>query len=492
MSAEPMDWRLADMAQAVPGAQLIGDGDTRVARICTDSRDVQAGDAFIALQGERFDAAGFVPQAMQAGAAAFVLAASRAEVAPVGAPGLLVPDAKVALGQLAAAWRQRFTGPLIAVAGSNGKTTVTQMLASILSVWTQGHHLATQGNFNNEIGLPLTLLRWRPGMRAAVVELGMNHVGEMAWLSPLAAPTVALVNNAQREHQEFMQSVEAVARENGQVLAALQPGGVGVVPHGDAHLPIWRDMAGDHRLLTFGEAVSANSRSDANGDEVILHEEDMSQPAIRLLACTWQRDAWQVRAATPDGELAFDLHVVGRHNVRNALAACGCALAAGVPLADIAAGLSAFRAVDGRSRVLLLSAATDKSITLIDDTYNANPDSVEALIDVLAELPGPRLLVLGDMGEVGDQGPRFHEEVGSYAARRGVDRLITLGDLARHAAQGFGAGQDFQELEALLAQVLPSVATFSTIAVKGSRFMRMERVVQALQGADLPSGGAAC
>jgi UDP-N-acetylmuramyl pentapeptide synthase len=264
-------------------------------------------------------------------------------------------------------------------------------------------------------------------------------------------------------------------------------------------VPIWREMAGGHRLMTFGDAVSPGARSNVNGERPILCEDDAEQPDIRLLDAQWQRDAWQVRAATPAGELAFGLHVVGRHNVRNALAACACALAAGVPLASIAAGLQAFRAVGGRSRVLLLPVAADRSITLIDDTYNANPDSVEALIDVLAELPGPRLLVLGDMGEVGDEGPRFHAEVGAYAARRGVDRVITLGELARHAAQGFGAaGQAFQELDALLAQVLPAMGgadTCSTIAVKGSRFMRMERVVQALQAhqdARLPQGGAAC
>ncbi|ARU06245.1 UDP-N-acetylmuramoylalanyl-D-glutamyl-2, 6-diaminopimelate--D-alanyl-D-alanine ligase [Comamonas serinivorans] len=464
-----MNWTLAEMARAVPGAQLQGDGQVRIARVCTDSRDVQPGDVFIALQGERFDAAAFVPQALQAGAVAYVMVEDRA--APVGASGLRVPDAKLALGQLALAWRQRIIGPLIAVAGSNGKTTVTQMLAAILSAWTGGHRLATQGNFNNDIGLPLTLLRWRPDMRAAVVELGMNHVGEMAYLSPMAAPTVALVNNAQREHQEFMQSVEAVARENGEVLRALQPGGVGVVPHGDVHVPIWREMAGSHRLMTFGDAAAAD---------------------VHLRHCTWQRDAWRVTAGTPAGELGVELHVVGRHNVRNALAATACALAAGVPVADIAAGLSAFRAVGGRSRVVLLERA-DSTVTLIDDTYNANPDSVEALIDVLAELPGPRLLVLGDMGEVGDQGPQYHTDVGTYAARRGVDRLLTLGELARHAATGFGDSQAHAaDLDALLQQVLPSVTTYSTIAVKGSRFMRMERVVQALQNANQPQGGVAC
>ena len=480
MNADAMNWTLADMAQAVPGAQLLGDAATRVARVCTDSRDVRAGDLFVALQGERFDAAGFVPQALAAGAAAFVVNADRAQVVPAGAAGLLVQDTKLALGQLGAAWRKRLQGPLMAVAGSNGKTTVTQMLASILAVWTHGQYLATQGNFNNEIGLPLTLLRWRPAMRTAVVELGMNHVGEMSYLSPMAAPTVALVNNAQREHQEFMQSVQAVARENGAVLAALQPGGTGVVPHGDVHLPIWREMAGEHRLMTFGEAPEAD---------------------VHLQDCTWQRDAWQVRAGTPAGELRFELHVVGRHNVRNALAAVACAQAAGVPLADIAAGLSAFRAVNGRSRVLMLVADQSQgqgkrgAITLIDDTYNANPDSVEALIDVLAELPGPRLLVLGDMGEVGDEGPRFHQDVGAYAARHGVDHLITLGELATHTSRAFGPQHTFghaADFEALLQQLLPEAHRFSTIAVKGSRFMRMERAVQALQIAHQPRGGQAC
>ena len=473
MSADAMKWTLGDMAQATPGATVVGDATTRVVRVCTDSRDVRAGDAFVALQGERFDAASFVPQALAAGASAFVVHADRADVVPAGAAGLLVPDTKLALGQMGAAWRKRLQGPLIAVAGSNGKTTVTQMLASVLAVWTQGQYLATQGNFNNEIGLPLTLLRWRPGMRAAVVELGMNHVGEMAYLSPMAAPTVALVNNAQREHQEFMQSVEAVARENGAVLTALQPGGIGVVPHDDVHVPIWREMAGEHRLMTFGEAPEAD---------------------VHLHSCAWQRDAWRVHVGTPAGDVSFEVHVVGRHNVRNALASVACALAAGVPLVDVAAGLSAFRAVNGRSRVLMLGQGDD-AVTLIDDTYNANPDSVEALIDVLAELPSPRLLVLGDMGEVGDQGPRFHQEVGAYAAQRGVDHLITLGELATHTSQAFGPQDKFghaADFDALLQQLLPEAHHFSTIAVKGSRFMRMERAVQALQIAHQPRGGQAC
>ena len=466
-----MNWLLGDMAQVLDDAQLLGDPLTAVARVCTDSRDVRKGDLFVALQGERFDAASFVPQAMAAGAQAFLLNADRASLAPKNAAGVLVPDAKLALGQLAAAWRQRIDGPLIAVAGSNGKTTVTQMLASILSTWTRGNFLATQGNFNNEIGLPLTLLRWRPGMRAVVVELGMNHVGEMPYLSRMAQPTVALVNNAQREHQEFMQSVEAVARENGAVLNALRPGGVGVVPHGDVHGPIWREMAGTHRLMTFGEAPGAD---------------------VHLLACTWARDAWQVQAATPAGALQFDLHVVGRHNVRNALAAAACALAAGAALADIAAGLSAFRAVSGRSRVILLGQG-DGAVTLIDDTYNANPDSVEALIDVLAELPAPRLLVLGDMGEVGDQGPQFHRDMGVYAAQHGIECVLTLGELAQHASQSFGASATHaSDFDALLQHLLAGASHFSTVAVKGSRFMRMERAVQALQIAHQPNGGDAC
>ncbi len=452
---------LAWVQARIPQARLVGDGALPLARIHTDTRSLQAGDLFVALQGERFDAHDFLPQARAAGAAA---AMAHGGLAAAGLPGIEVPDTLAALGALAAGWRSQFTLPLIAVTGSNGKTTVTQMLASILTAHAGDAALATRGNLNNAIGLPQTLLRLQAQHRLAVVELGMNHPGEIAALAAMAQPTVALVNNAQREHLEFMGTVQAVAEENGSVLAALPAGGVAVFPEGDAFTPLWRRLAAGRRCLTFGTAGAA----DAD---------------VRCLQADWEGDAWAVQIATPAGSFATRLHIAGQHNVSNALAATACALAAGVPLAAIAQGLAAFAPVQGRSRALRLRLA-DRSLTVVDDSYNANPDSVRAAIDVLAALPAPRYLVLGDMGEVGNQGPQFHAEAGAYARAQGIERLCALGDLSLHASAAFGAGgQHFDNKAALLAAVRAALPGMGSVLVKGSRFMKMEEVVQALQEA---------
>ena len=431
-------------------------------RVHTDSRSLQAGDLFVALRGERFDGNQFIAQAQAQGAVAVVCEASgEAQAAAHGLPALVVPDARIALGELAAGWRAQFSLPLIAVTGSNGKTTVTQMIASILRAHAGDDALSTQGNLNNDIGVPLTLFNLRAHHRMAVVELGMNHPGEIAYLSQLARPTVALVNNAQREHQEFMGTVEAVAHENGAVLQALPPEGVAVFPADEDFTAVWRGLAGQRAQRCF----AMSSASDAD---------------VRAAVVVWQSGAWQFTLKTPEGTAPVHLHIAGRHNVKNALAATACALAAGVPLAAVVQGLVAFEPVKGRSRALVLQMGAQE-ITLVDDTYNANPDSVRAAIDVLAELPAPRLLVLGDMGEVGNQGPEFHAEVGTYAAERGIEALFTLGDLCVHSAQAFGAARHFADMGSLLLAATESLGEFRSVVVKGSRFMKMERVVQALQ-----------
>ncbi len=449
---------LAEALSMLTGARLVGDGGTDFARVHSDSRSLTAGDLFVALRGENFDAHAFLAQARQAGA---VAALAEHGLAEAGLPGLEVPDALQALQRLSAAWRRRFELPLIAVAGSNGKTTVTQMIAAILRAAQGDHAFATEGNFNNHIGVPLTLLRLRDDAhtqhRAGVVELGMNHAGEIALLAALAAPTVALVNNAQREHQEFMATVEAAARENGAVIAALPADGVAVFPADDEFTPLWRQLAGARRVITFALAGEADVRGDA----------------------TWQGSHWQVRLHTPAGEATCDLHVPGLHNVKNALAAVAAALAIGTPLPAIVQGLQAFRPVSGRSR-LLARRWHGQPLTLVDDAYNANPDSVRAAIDVLAALDGPRWLLLGDMGEVGAQGPAFHAEVGSYARQRGIERLWTVGALCVHAATAYGGdARHFDSVEAMLA-ALPTAPAASAALVKGSKFMHMPRVVQGL------------
>jgi len=447
---------LAQALQWIPGAVLAGDGNVAVERVHSDTRTLERGDLFVALKGERFDANDFIAQARDKGAVAAI--ANRGKL-PRGFAGFEVDDSKQALGALAAGWRAQFKLPLIAVTGSNGKTTLTQMIAAILRAWQGDAALATQGNFNNDIGLPLTLLRLAAQHRVAVLELGMNHPGEIAYLAGIARPTVAVVNNAQREHQEFMATVEAVARENGSVLGVLGPSGTAVFPAGEEFTPLWKELAGARACMTFGAPT----------------EHVLGSPADIVLAGTeWQEEHWQVSVKTPAGPVAYRLHIAGRHNVRNSLAAVACALAAGVPLEFIAAGLEAFEPVKGRSRALAVTWR-GRAITLVDDTYNANPDSARAAVDVLSELPGPRLLVLGDMGEVGDQGPQFHAEVGGHARACGIEHLFTLGDQSATMR-----GRHFNDIDSLNAAVLAQLPSVHSVLVKGSRFMKMERVVEAI------------
>jgi UDP-N-acetylmuramoyl-tripeptide--D-alanyl-D-alanine ligase len=448
---------LARLYALLPDARLVGDPAIVVQRVHSDTRSLRAGDLFVALRGERFDANDFLAQARSAGA---VAALAERGLDEAGLPGLEVADSGAALMQLGGGWRARLQLPLIAVTGSNGKTTVTQMIAGILRAWLGHAALGTEGNLNNHIGVPLTLLRLRQDHqvwhRAAVVELGMNHPGEIAQLAAIAAPTVALVNNAQREHQEFMAGVEAVARENGSVISALPADGTAVFPADDPHAAIWRGLAGARRVTTFAAEGAADVTANAS----------------------WSVDHWDLELVTPAGRAALALRVAGLHNVRNALAATACALAAGCPLEAVLRGLQAFEPVKGRSQLRRIVRGGIE-VTLIDDSYNANPDSVRAAIDVLAALPGPRWLVLGDMGEVGDQGPAFHTEVGAYAKQRGIEHFWAAGVLCRHAADAFAGARHFDDAPALIA-ALAQAPQAAAIVVKGSRFMKMERVVAAL------------
>ena len=460
---------LAQAHALLPSSMLVGDGATEVLRVHSDTRSLQQGDLFVALKGENFDAHDFLAQAKASGAAAAIAERGLAET---GLPGLQVADVQAALTAFAHAWRRRFHLPLIAVAGSNGKTTVTQMIATILRAWLGDSAFATAGNLNNHIGVPLTLLRLRQDdiahHRAGVVELGMNHPGEIAALAALTAPTVALVNNAQREHQEFMASVEAVAHENGAVISALGASGTAVFPADDQHAPIWHQLAGNRPTLTFALTGAA---------DVTCHAE-------------WVGGHWALLLQTPAGASTVQLRVAGWHNVKNALAAAACALAAGCPLDAIRRGLEAFAPVKGRSQIKHYQR-DGQTVTLIDDTYNANPDSVRAAIEVLGSLPGPRWLVLGDMGEVGDNGPAFHREVGAFAKARGIDALWTVGSASTHAAEAFSGSRHFDDIASLLT-ALPNAPVCAAVAVKGSRFMKTEQVVAALvetSSADQPTGG---
>ena len=448
---------LNELSSAIPGSRLnaTSDGTVAFTGVSTNSKTVEPGNLFVALRGERFDAHDFLADVIARGAAAVVVEQLPAGIA---VPALVVSDTRHALGLIANLWRKRFAIPVIGVTGSNGKTTVKEMIASILAAaFGEDNYLSTRGNLNNEIGVPLTLFRLDARHRAAVIEMGMNHPGEIARLAEIAEPTVGLVNNAQREHQEFMASVAAVAEENGAVIKSLGADACAVFPADDDYASLWQGYAGSRKMVTFGLA---------NSPSVI---------------CSWRPQAFgsHLTVMTQGQTFELTLAAAGVHNVRNALAACAAALAIGIEIPAIVRGLQSFAPVAGR----LQKKQAANGALVIDDTYNANPDSVRAAIDVLATAPGPRMLVLGDMGEVGSEGVAFHQEIGAYARQRHIDQLFTLGALARHASQAFGnEARHFDDMDTLNDEVahLPSGAS---VLVKGSRFMQMERVVQRLTGA---------
>ena len=453
-------------AARVLGASFEGE-DGAFAAVSTDSRAIGPGQLFVALRGERFDGHRFLADVAARGAAGAIVsrdalhaAADRSSWAQL--PLVIVTDTRVALGMLAAAWRNRHTMPLVGLTGSSGKTTVKEMLAAILreaavaSGGAAADVLATRGNLNNDIGVPLTLLELRAHHRYAVIEMGMNHAGEIRYLAQLAAPDVVLVNNAGRAHIEFLGSEEAIARAKGEIYEDLRADAVAVVNADDRYAPLWRTLIGTHDRVEFG-----------------LEQGDVSA------AYTLHPASSDVTLRTPRGEATFTLKAPGLHNVRNALAAASAALALDIAVDLIAAGLGRYAGVTGR----LQQSTGPHGSVVIDDTYNANPDSVRAAIDVLAGVPGRRFLVLGDMGELGAHGAEYHAEIGEYARGRGLDGLYLLGELTREAARAYGAGgRHFDSVETLVEALLPHLDAHTTLLVKGSRFMRMERVVERLTG----------
>lgn len=451
-------------------------------RVHTDSRTVMPGDLFIALRGERFDAVQFVDEAREKGAVAALIGESgirkresetgesvigKSEHGASEFPLLLVDDARLALGSLAAHWRGKFAMPLIALTGSNGKTTVKEMLAAILRAADRANApapasasadpvLATRGNLNNDIGMPLTLLGLRNTHRYAVIEMGMNHFGEISYLSRMAKPDVALVNNAAAAHLEGLGNVESVARAKGEIFEGLKDDGVAVINADDVHAPLWRRLAGSRRTLEFGldtaAQISARYKPDRDGNDIVME--------------------------TPGGEVTTRIAVPGAHNVRNALAASAAAIAVNIDGKNIAAGLREFSGVKGR----LQRKPARRGAMLIDDSYNANPASMRAAIAVLAAAPGRKIFLLGDMGELGSDAEAMHAALGDDARAAGIDRLFALGELSRAAVARYGAGaQHLANIEDLISAVDAELAPGTTVLIKGSRFMKMERVVEALQ-----------
>jgi UDP-N-acetylmuramoyl-tripeptide--D-alanyl-D-alanine ligase len=444
---------MSDVA-AVAGGRLAG-ADAAIAGVSTDSRTIEPGMLFVALAGERFDGNEFVAAAAQRGAAGAVVS----KAADSALPQVVVGDTQAALTALAAAWRSASAALVLGVGGSNGKTTTKEMLAAILA--GAGPTLATRGNLNNHIGVPLTLLRLEPVHRFAVIEMGANHPGEIAALAALAKPSIALVTNAGDEHLEGFGDLAGVARAEGEMYAALGPGSTAVINADDPFCDAWQAMTPrGTRILRFGIDALADVRAQAI--------------AGRIEAGAF---ATVFTLAIADTEARVRLPLAGRHNVLNALGAAAAAHAAGVAMPAIVAGLERMRPVSGR---LQLKPGLRGS-WLIDDSYNANPSSVRAGIDVLSGLPGEHWLVLGEMAELGDETAASHAGVGAYARRAGVTRLFALGAAARYAADAFGAQASWYQDAAQLADALSaSLEPGITALVKGSRVNRLERVVERL------------
>lgn len=427
--------------------------------VCTDSRHICSGDLFVALLGENFDGAGFVAEVAAKGAVAALINAESYRTV-VGAvdpafPLLLVEDTRLALGKLAAYWRSLFSLPLTAITGSNGKTTVKEMLASILRHYSANSAdiLATKGNLNNDLGMPLTLLKLTAAQHFAVIEMGMNHPGEIAYLTDLAQPDVAVITNAGCAHLAGLGTVAAVAQAKGEIFAGLSAHGCAVINADDDHAALWIALAGARKVLTFGIEHAADVRA------------------------SWQATEYgsQLEMSSSAEKMQVELHVPGAHNVSNALAAATAALALHVPASAIVAGLNAFSGVAGR----LQTKTARHGARLIDDTYNANPASLQAALAVLAHTSGQTILVLGDMGELGSEAAHFHAQIGAEARQLGIQKLLALGDLSSYAVDEFGMGAEhFKQLEVLQARLESLLNPQTTVLVKGSRFMKMERVVQ--------------
>jgi UDP-N-acetylmuramoyl-tripeptide--D-alanyl-D-alanine ligase len=438
---------LLTAASAVDG-RVVGD-DAVFEQVVTDTRDLHGGELFIALQGEHFDGQDFAQDAKRSGAVA-VMANRQLEV---DLPTLVVADTTRSLGQLAAYWRQQFEIPVIGVTGSNGKTTVREMIARILE--SDGPTLAAKGNFNNHIGLPLTLLKLRDFHRYSVVEMGMNCPREIGYLARIAKPTVAVITNAASAHLEGLGDVTGVARAKAEVFLGLQRNGVAIINADDRFAAYWLARGRRHKTVTFG----LENQADVSGE--VESSDDAIQLEIRL----------------PEESFEVTLNLLGWHNARNALAATAAAWSVGCAAKQIKEGLEQVQPVDGR----LQPRPGRRQAHVIDDSYNANPASLRCAIQVLARKVGSRILVIGDMAELGSEAESFHRAAGQYAREKGIDQLLTTGTLASLTAEEFGIGAShYDNCDALSEALSGLLGPQVNVLVKGSRRARMERVVEAL------------
>ena len=447
MIANDFNWSLQALSEAARG-ELQGQ-DRAIRGISTDTRLIGPDQVFVALVGERFDGHAFVEQACRQGAVAAVVSKTVA----CDCAQIVVEDTRIALGLIAQAWRKQFAIPLIAVTGSNGKTTVKDMLSAIMSV--RHSTLSTQGNLNNDIGVPLTLLRLRESHSCAVIEMGANHANEIAWLTKLAMPTVALVNNAAAAHLAGFGSLDGVARAKGEIYSGLDNNGTAIINADDRYADLWQGLCAGKKIIRFG----LDNQADVSAD--------------------WQvsEDGSEIDLYTPQGNIHINLGMPGKHNIMNALAASAGALAAGASLDEIRSGLQSMHSVAGR---LQIKPGIARS-RILDDTYNANPASLRVALEVLQNFDGRHFLALGDMGELGENAEQLHREAGQVARDAGVDRLYTVGEFARFAASTFGHdAHSYGDQPSMISALHDDLSMDVTLLVKGSRLARMEKVVQAL------------
>jgi len=456
---------LSEVAKALH-ATFSGD-DIQFIGCSTDTRHLEPGAVYIALRGDRFDGHDFIMAAQKKGASALIIEKNSEKTVRCDLPTLRVADTRKALGDLAHLWRQRFYLPLFAITGSNGKTTTKEMLKNILAQIPTASHvgtkggttkvLASQGNFNNDIGVPLTLFNLQAAHDYAVIEMGANHPGEIAYLSDIAQPTIATITQCAPAHLEGFKSVKGVALAKGEIFSHLKVGGVAIINNDDAYADLWRELAGEHPILTF----ALDKTADVKGINIQLN--DSSSDFI---------------LQTKGGNIAIHLPLLGKHNIMNALAASACALACGCPLNVIQQGLQNMQPVKGRLHL----CPGINGITLIDDAYNANPASLNAGLAVLSQNSSHNWLVLGDMKELGADSAEFHRQAGEQARKMGVERLWAIGEDSNHAVKSFGDGAQHFTCHTDLIQALQSeLSPHITILIKGSHGMQMEKIVNALQ-----------
>jgi len=447
-----MNMMLSDIAACVQG-KLVGE-DIAISSVSIDTRAIKSGQLYVAIKGHNFDGNEFVEEAAQAGAGAAIVHQGFA----VAIPHIVVDDTRLALAELAGAWRRKATVSVVGITGSNGKTTVKEMVAAILSV--NGNTLFTQGNLNNEIGVPLTLLCLNEQHRYAAIEMGANHPGEIEYSSRYAQADVAIITNVGAAHIEGFGSVDGVAKAKGEIIQTLKQDGVAVLNRDDAYFDYWQSVAGTRKVLSFGMDGRADVTAHSIKTEIIDH----------AFATTFELVA-------PDGALAVKLKLAGRHNVVNALAATAACLALGIGLQQVKQGLENVKPVTGRLQPLVSRLGN----IVIDDTYNANSASLKAGLDVLANCGEKRWLVLGAFGELGPESAKIHEQIGEVIRSSGVVRLLAVGSDARNTVRAFGMGADFFDNQNDLIEVLKQeLKGDEAILIKGSRAQRMENVVAAL------------